>query len=361
MERDIFTNFWEDYKRDVMHVFDIMADYFGEERVDVEFLKEHEMMDNLDKFSTPEELSNDHEAQYLCPANFLIYFPETVIKNEYGEEHVIRDLYFKVTLNVLGKLFNITVNRTTYTEAEIKACYVHSHAASIQGDFHAFKTICAGSSPLDNTMISLKVSPEDDLWFMLCSELEDFVQVESLHGGPFIKINQITNYSYSLKQSLNYCISRDFYPMNSHVFNFVLHVLEKGMIRISYNGTSFFIAENPKRLLLRLSNAFIEWWNASGIEEDPFALNILKKGIIKYNYVLYRKKKDESNWKYENVPILKFKGEVKLLHIIDSSDDDRDLSLLNISVFNALTAAIMTAMNFSYDGCNEFDKDIILL
>lgn len=140
----------------------------------------------------------------------LVRFPEFDIKNSKGRQHKIRDLITGIPLlssyRILsGHIWGI---RTTFTSAEQAVSYVHSHLSS-GGEFPGWSDFCLGSGIIRESMLIAQgcdpsVNPfAYDLFF---ENLDAYVRWESLEGGPYNRMEYITNsgvYTGSINLSQN--------------------------------------------------------------------------------------------------------------------------------------------------------------
>lgn len=372
MSTDEFIVYWETHKKKLQHVFEIMSDYFGEDRVDLVFpLSDKKMTTLFEEYKDIRDIDlylKKQQDSTVLNAYTLIHIPETVIRNEFNESHVIKDFFFRIEFSLYSILWKIEALRTTYTIDEYYSQYIHSHVGRLDKKHpKIFGIICTGTSPLSTTITNLKTDPDDDLWMMLCSELEDFAQVESIDGGPFIKMNEIRNPNIiTYREQPTYVVCSDYF-YKTNIKNFIAYALSQNIFKIGFAGNSFFIAEDPYRLLLKLSDCFIEWYNAGSDKSwSPLKEKILWEANLRYPYVEYVKERDisisSSIYDRNGETVLTFKGRGIPLKIEKTEVSPAQCLLLDISVFGGITNAVLTALNFSYNTkTNEFDKSRIII
>ena len=129
--------------------------------------------------------------------NIIIHFPEFTIENSNGLQHVIKDLYVKLTNIFNGMSDNIQGCRATMSNLEWIEGYEHSHLTS--GKFDGFKTFCLGTSGINEliTLIkseSFRNKTEEEMKNIsvnFCLTIENFVKWESLEGTPYMYIENI--------------------------------------------------------------------------------------------------------------------------------------------------------------------------
>ena len=70
---------------------------------------------------------------------------------------------------------------------------MHSHISSIPfGNFTFFQSPCTGSGPINNTICSLSRDFDANLWRLFCLELSKYVEVESIAGTPYHRLEGLT-------------------------------------------------------------------------------------------------------------------------------------------------------------------------
>lgn len=122
---------------------------------------------------------------------YYVHWPEFVITNSRKKEHTIRDLIVKMTFD--SSFSNMTSNirglRITLNENELVKGYRHSHLPTGCDSFSAF---CLGVSSMSHIMIeNLTVCTPDSL-FLFLVHLDQYVRWESLEGGPYIRIENLS-------------------------------------------------------------------------------------------------------------------------------------------------------------------------
>jgi len=140
--------------------------------------------------------------------HILIYFPKFNISNSEGRTHEILDLYIRLEFNGIldtGPYLKsqITGFRTTLTEKEKSSGYIHSHIYSDSDYFDYFnenydgcnyRSFCLGTSEVGD-LIQLIIGAETfdkNLFELFLLTLDSYVKWESLEGGPYIRMSQIS-------------------------------------------------------------------------------------------------------------------------------------------------------------------------
>lgn len=202
----------EEKKEDDINYSQIIVDFFGKERVSVN------------------------------GSSLYIHFPKVEVTNSNGRKHTIYEVYLNVMLNFNDNseefsifdtfsgiiqrefepaLISFYINgsssqkgcklklaqglRTLVSEEEYNSQYVFSH---FQRGHAGWKSCCLGEGVLKLYSNRLSTTEEEVIGF--CMALENYLSWESLEGGPYITMSQITtsqsNRSYSHNSSY---ISRD--------------------------------------------------------------------------------------------------------------------------------------------------------
>lgn len=230
---ETIKSWYKDWQDTVLPIYSIFEDAFGEDRVDLQNVREEpayllEMestlmtdlweileredrpkIDNDTLYDTernPKTVStiSDEEFEHNRAkikdaimrgwvADILIYYPEVIVTNENGQSHEIKDLFVKVPVNGYGHLVSgISLNRATYTLDEFNANYLHSHISTIPlDDFEEFQPPCLGSGPIRYTISDLMLGNYSDRWMILAVQIDKLVHVESLQGGPYHRLERI--------------------------------------------------------------------------------------------------------------------------------------------------------------------------
>lgn len=224
----------------------------------------------------------------------IVHFPHVVIENEDGRKHEANNFYIKIPLTKDAKFCgNFLVKRTTFTKNELQIGYMHSHCPSSTCDpDRDWTTSCLGSGPIIRTESRLSSVCDLDVWMLFCNELERYISVESLSGGPYIRMSQIpgnTNegslLGYNNVKQMNIPLNKEnFRGMNSTVYNTYFHPFIReyassfnlpfrrldGQIKPGFTYDEF---------LINISQAFITYINnLSRISND--SLSMIKETVL---------------------------------------------------------------------------------
>lgn len=128
-----------------------------------------------------------------------IHFPEIEIKNSRDNRHLIRDLYVGLHLTSTYRIGNtsVTGTRSTRTIDEVNSNYVHSHLSSYDRALD-FSHFCLGTGVINENLLLARDSDPSVNNFgyeILFESLNSFVAWESLEGGPYARITNISSNS----------------------------------------------------------------------------------------------------------------------------------------------------------------------
>jgi len=151
-------------------IFDIAKEVFGESRVDMKIVDEKTF-------------------------DLVVYFPEITITNSEGTLHDIKDLYVRFNINIdvhrsAYSCIDLFGRRATISDYEFRSDYGHSHFSG--RGLSSYSRFCLGSSEYAMIINSMKFSLKEEDWFLLFFSLENYVSWESLEGGPYRRIREIS-------------------------------------------------------------------------------------------------------------------------------------------------------------------------
>lgn len=293
---------------------DIIKEYFGEENVDA---------------------TND--------VDVVVYFPEITIQNENGESHNILDTYVKFGISDAGTFRGeISLVRTTYDNLEFNAGYVHSHVPILR-EHPKFLRMCLGTGPINRTISHLITAYNKVSWELFCAELEELLKVESLSGGPYIRISRIKNYTNNCSCVIAKNIKACHYTLPTEILPFADYLIDNYNFlvcqsRCVSNGKPY------HELIVEISNIYIKWAN----EE------ILKGAVTRDNFICFMEK---AVWKDGNLcyinsnrscdfgtRILVFNGQPKNLKII-KKEEESGFWILHPSIIERILSTIYILLN----------------
>lgn len=156
----------------------------------------------------PEQVIDDKENQCI-----IIHFPTIDMTNSRNEKHTIHDMYVSFSIDnvvsedsVMVVKVDMSAIRTTFTLAEVKTNFMHSHINS--GSFLTWSPFCMGSgTPFAIMVMNISYVPTRDNWELLFLSLERFLAWESIEGTPYMSMRYIkigaVNDNVALEDELN--------------------------------------------------------------------------------------------------------------------------------------------------------------
>lgn len=358
-----------------LQILEIFNDFFGEDRVDMQGFPTLEDV----KRELPAMASESRVTRLLADRQrehrgfILVHFPHVRVTNEYDKYVDINHLYAQVYINLDGTIQGrFLLNRSEYSVLHFSNGYMHSHISSIPiYNFEEFQTPCTGSGPINSTICSLSREFDADLWRLFCLELDRFVQVESISGTPYHRLESLTRGGAS-RQALVFtkiqpmpevseaylggCIT---YPQ---LAEFIKYVVDSNILRFNYLGDGYYLALPPVKYYIKISNLFIEWYNrkyANG--EVNASLGALTNTIImplKFNNGrLYRETNNYVNYRqYIGRKVCTFKGQDVVLTISDIEEETaqtNNVYILQKVIADYIITVILNTLNFRYGNKKE--------
>lgn len=305
----------------------------------------------------------------------MVHFPLIRVTNEYDKYIDIYDVYVKVPLDLNGTLLSkFSIIRSTYTYEQLYSRYIHSHCPSLNhSNLTAYSEPCLGSGPIRNTISSLLGSYDEYLWALFCVELKQYLEIESVSGGPYLYLEKV--YNNVIESVSEYTVENTtaYYPFSNTIVDFCNYLILKKGIRFDYINNTIQIAMPISEYILYISNTFIEWWNMRVREnptselnpqlQDLLSLGVLRKAFIKNNtvqYIIERQYDLSSLSELANQYVCNFKGSRITLKIRDIvSEEDNSLLLLNHQLALYILNNMLKTLNYLYGNPNSNSADTI--
>lgn len=412
MIEDNLKKDYEDLIKKPNEVLSIFSDFYGEDKVDLQGLPSFKMFKDIClktdipkyfkdnfislsnvQFDFVQDIINSKQPQYdysfnnpeifrLFYQNFIIriiknyfndifiviHFPVINVTNEHNKSIEIREMYAKVHINVEGTLLGTPIfNRAEYTRAQLSCSYMHSHISSIDyNNLSVFKSSCLGSGPIRDTIALLNNHFDNNNWMLFCLELDRYLQVESLSGGPYKNLENVREgvagriYTQFDFQNQNIAMS-DLYKLvyNPILENFIKYLINsKKLIFNFYNG-SYGIGMSYLEFNIFISNEFITWYNKEYTEgrinrtfNDLLLNNILKRCMI--NEASIAEYTDASVVMEQKIAVVEkqfactFKGKKIPIKVTNRTESDKRVTLLNPIISQNILTRIITIININY-------------
>jgi hypothetical protein len=366
-----------------LEVFRIFCEFYGEELVDIQMKPDREEYATYfaNGYETDNLMQSYEDGTILGSSDLnafiLVRFPKVTITNEYDQSIDIWELYAKVKVNALGRLVGaFTLNRAEYDVPQMNSNYMHSHVSDIPTyDFKEFQNPCLGEGPIRDTILTLRTEDFDELrWQLFCFELSKYVQVESIDGGPYHRMERVGSKELRVGESTWNLSLTEGNLLHFNAFNnarvkeFVTWLISRNKLKFDFNGYHYGISTTFIEWVVFISNEFIEWYNmkfAAGEVSETYAdllrQNLLRRGIIESGTLKYdNSTTPEAYANYEGAYVCTFKGEDVRIHIKweEVREDNNLSSFINVVVAEWLYRTILQVINFEYGNSNTETQTI---
>ena len=344
---------------------------FGEGNIDVQ------IDDNLiPNYKDTDYLISEYDTFIYTFATIYIYFSEKTVVNENNDRHKIYDGYIRFTIKPNMTLYsNPVFTRSSLTIRELKAKYIFSHCPSMSlasiinlsnSGSTTFLSCCFGTGPIRTSMSRLYQDSTETNWKLFCNDLNNYFEVESLEGGPYIHMSRITNPE---SQFVNFTVD-DFVPFSlsenakTLYYKFIDYLYDNKWFEsleflndngfINYSNFVSSLYEDINKLFFR----FIEILK----EENSELLSDINKLISEYTCIYstgveLSSYEDIQNYLNQNntsieasfpLPLnFTFKGNPVFLTIKEESDSESNIKKgFNVSLFNRLMYSLTKLLKY---------------
>ena len=365
------TNLYNSFMEKPNIIYGVFKNFFGEEFVDMQnYPSLDEYINNAKMLHSEEFIMIDDtiEDSSFSRINILVRFPEVRIINENDKYIDIWELYARVTVTYSGTMRgDFRLNRSEYDLFQLRNGYMHSHISSIPfSRLTEFQSPCLGSGPIRGTIATLNDSgiEFDELrWELFCLELSKYVQVESLTGGPYHRLEELGDSSMRV-QSVTWPMYRDsqlrsYSSLNTDLYkDFMMWLLRKKKLKFDFlNG--YGIGMSYIQWTIFISNEFIEWYNIRYKEgvvtasyRELLLEGLLYRGVLNNNKIYTSRYSAADNYfQYVGRQVCIFKGEPVLFKIregnTDTNDDNMSTFLAPVIVEH-FYKCILEIVNYEY-------------
>lgn len=369
-----------------LKIFSIFTEFFGEENVD---FQPDISEDELESFIDTEEIGSfaltclsqeeydiikdtytelsdiykdfpDIAVKILrenARAYIIVRFPEVTITNEYDASITVKNLYTRIKVTGKGTLAErFGVIKSDFSKEEFCSMYIHSHVTRLNyNNVAEFKKPCLGNGPLSNTTRTLSIEFDESIWMLFCLELQKWVRVESLVGGPYTYIRSIGKDSYTLL-GLTYTYNTKCpYALEKDMPSVIKYLLDNNVLTYNFAGGSYGLAGSYRDYLIKVSNAFIDWFNTCPHEVTLSQLlneELLIKVYLNNDRALCTSTLYSHSLKIsecEGRELFTFKGSPVHFHV-NMKDVKRDEGFYVIcnSLFSYIVDNIIRVLNYEY-------------
>ena len=361
----------EEKKTNLSEIVEWGEEIFGEGNIDVQ------IDDNLiPNYKDTDYLISEYDTFIYTFATIYIYFSEKTVVNENNDRHKIYDGYIRFIIKPNMTLYsNPVFTRSSLTIRELKARYIFSHCPSMSlasiinlsnSGNTTFLSCCFGTGPIKTSMSRLYQDSTETNWKLFFNDLNNYFEVESIEGGPYIYMSRITNPE---PQFVNFTVD-DFVPLSlsenakTLYYKFIDYLYDNKWFEsleflndngfINYSNLISSLYEDVNKLFFR----FIETLK----EENSELLSDIDKLISEYTCIYstgieLSSYEDIQNYLNQNntsieasfpLPLnFTFKGNPVFLTIKEESDSESNIKKgFNVSLFNRLMYSLTKLLKY---------------
>lgn len=333
-------------------IHQVFIDYFGEDNVDLQVYSPNTSSIEF------EYHCGQHAGDYLI----IVHWNSVTITNEYDESIDIWDLYGVSIISPEGCLRRgPAFTRSTYDIIQWDSGYCHSHLPSLSwSNCQKFKISCLGSGPIRSTIDSLsgRNHSDLDLWRLYCWELDKYVHVESLAGGPYMRLREVGKHANSFSEEIKVSFKFPFISSRickKYTTKLTNIILDKDIIKYNYINGRYLVGDTYPNLVLDISNAFIEWYNSvddkdKDTVEELRSNYFLEDAFIQGGCVINSSSSSNTSIIDIGRQLFIFKGNPVLLQLV-SNETDYDtgtVTIVNLKIIDFIIYNILNYMNVNY-------------
>lgn len=293
-----------------------------------------------------------------------VHFPRVRITNEFDKYIDVQDIYARVAIRNNGTLLErFKLSRTTYPYKHFMVGYAHSHMSRIDSESAGtFTRPCTGDGPIVNTMRNLSDRYDEQLWGLFTFELSKYVTIESVDGGPYIRLEEVDK--GNLDESMSNLNAQPFIFGDSDGIlfkDFVKYCAARDIFKFKFIKGQYQIGESTTAIIIKLSNEFLKFLNEyrQRVAYIPSLSTLLNKGVLKKCVVsngrIYRVNDDRrdisSALRVNGKALFKFKGEwvkLKILVDVDADSHENNSLLLSKGYCERIITEILNIINYRY-------------
>lgn len=272
----------------IQEIYKIFQEYYGDAFVD------------LQSFNSGLVPTNSYDERSCSSAAkaILIHWPSVVVTNERNQSITIWGLYCKVLLDNNGLMVGYPMfTRSEYDDIQWNSNYCHSHVPYLNRECaEYFRRSCLGSGPIRNTISSICLSVDLEMWRLFCWELDKYVHVESLAGVPYMRLasvtgqdgfsNVVNDITLTVDPGTSYFLNTASYARL--VRDFTRHLLKSKTLKFSFCDGTYRLGSTMLETTMNVSNLFIEWYNSHSEERKLVSPEDIKRAIMKEAFIVDR-------------------------------------------------------------------------
>ena len=246
-----------------------------------------------------------------------------------------------------------------------------SHVSTIPtNDFTKFQTPCTGTGPINDTISNLSNEFDSDIWRLFCLELSKYVEVESIAGTPYHRLENLGTSNMGAGEDIFRVVNQLRYEnsIKEMIKEFVSYFINQGKLKFNYANGSYSIGMSFTEYILVISNEFIDWYNKKyNNKELKYTFDtlkrsdVLKEGIIANNKIYYENSRRNVNSyaAYNGQRMCTFKGKDVLINIVDINEvkEDNKSIILNTNIALYILSKILRVINYRYGKAEQRDQE----
>lgn len=335
-----------------LKVYEIFKDFFGENLVDLQGFP--------DLVPDSPALGESSYSGYI-----IVRFPHVTVTNEHDRSVDIKEVYVKLKIDHTGSLVGkFQLSRAHFPISHIRSNYAHSHISGVPSLHNTFLDPCLGSGPINNTINSLNIDFDEDLWNLFCLELQKYVGTESISGVPYRYLEHIgvdRHSSFVNTYNIYYggSLPRHY---NHALYTRFLREVPFSSLKFKYHNNEWQFAMSYTKYIVLISNLFIQWFNNLPKEEreswGAWAQGMVAEYKICNNKIYTTCNTISNHSAIEGLQICTFKGEpVKVVVEREASAVENTVLLIIPQIANKILTDILNLVNWKYGNNDNEPSD----
>lgn len=344
----------------------IVEEFFGEENVDFNIPSYYFYKKRVKQLMEKDTINLDtlYDTLYECCPRamrylfdcFLIHWNTVTVTNEFDESEKIFDLFVKVHMDG-AYIQEFSMAKTTFTQRQYKAAYVHSHVP--RSTDIGFAQPCLGSGPIIKTINTLSATYDSQIWGLFCQELDSYVKTESIAGVPYIRISNIKIYDSVEEDSINAAYLKEAFNGYEEYIAYIKKSFKEfvntGSIKFAYKNGSYCYGEPIADIIVKYSNYFIDYikTNIHTPRIQRQILNNLKKASYMNGALWVLSNSEIATLAYNSSDFIFFKGNEYHFKVIENDGNDiQYYYIVDTSIVRVLLTKLLLFINCNYGKIN---------
>ena len=363
--RDIIKVIQSEYNKVVeplKEIKQIVEEFFGEENVDFNIPSYYLYKTMVKKLMKEVEYNPDTLCEHCLEAMnclfecFLIHWNTVTVTNEFDESEKIFDLFVKVYMDG-AHVQEFSMAKTTFTQRQYKANYVHSHVPRNNGI--GFAQPCLGEGPIRKTISTLNTTYNSQIWGLFCQELDSYVKTESVVGVPYIRMSNIKIYDSVEKYSINAAYLKEAFNETEEYITYIKKIFKEfvntGSIKFAYKNGSYCYGEPIADIIVKYSNYFIDYikTNIHTPRIQRQILSNLKRASYMNGSLWVLSTSEIASFAYNSSDFIFFKGKEYHFKVIENDGNDiQYYYIVDTSIVRVLLTKLLLFINCNYGKIN---------